>query len=156
MSREFKTKFSRLTKILRQLIQSLAIENVQFAMTHTALAATFLLPPTVVGNGAINIYGSCIQFRNKLFKTRMWFLSVGKCAINTLRCWNLRNGVCCAVGTSSNTPCFPISKALWILYAIDNCVPSCQQLDEVARYFWMVHTLQGRGEIRLKSALPHS
>jgi hypothetical protein len=61
MRRDFKTKFSRLKKIVRQNIQSLAIENAQFAMAHTALAAAFLLPPTVVGNCAMKKYGSCIQ-----------------------------------------------------------------------------------------------
>ncbi len=124
---------------MRQIIQSLAIENAQFALAHTALAATFMLPSTTVLSVMAqwkklkDVSNSAIYFLNP----KCGFYVLEKAQSTLVRCWNLRNGVCCAVGASSNSPCFPIPipKCDLYLYAIGNCVPKLQKIVLDGAYF---------------------
>jgi hypothetical protein len=77
--------------ILRQVVQSLAIDNAQFAMAHIALSATFILSPTVGANGAIKnleaVSNSTIHFLKPkcgfyvLEKAQSTICAVGTCAM---------------------------------------------------------------------------
>jgi hypothetical protein len=69
---------------------------------HCQQSFIFLLH-TVVGDGPMNKFGSCIQWRSELFKPRMLFFAVGKGTMNTPRYWELRDA-CSDVNTSANTP----------------------------------------------------
>jgi hypothetical protein len=60
---------------------------------------------TVVGDGPMNKFGSCIQWRSELFKPRMLFFPVGKGTMNAPQYCELRDA-CSAVNTSANTPRF--------------------------------------------------
>jgi hypothetical protein len=70
---------------------------------HTALSAAFFSLHTAVGNGAMNKFGICFQWRNEHFEPRMLIFSVGigamsapqigNGATNTTGCGQLHNDV---------------------------------------------------------------
>ncbi len=82
---------------------------IQLAIAHTKFSAAFFT------------LHSCWQWQykqiQKLYlmaqRTKMWFLSKGKGAMNApCCCQKLGHGVCCVAGTFSKTSCFSIPSAL--------------------------------------------
>jgi hypothetical protein len=64
------------------------------AKVHTALSAAFFLFTHTVGDGAMNHFGNCFQWRRKHFTIRVLSLSVGKAAMNAQQYWQLRVDAC--------------------------------------------------------------
>jgi hypothetical protein len=74
-------------------------------IAHTSLSPAFYLLLIVVGDGAVNNFGSYIQWRSELFKPRTLSLCVGRGTMNNPRYWELYDASG-AVETSANTPRF--------------------------------------------------
>jgi hypothetical protein len=66
-------------KIPRHLKKLLAISG-----AHSSVCGPLFTFNPVVGNGAMNKFGSCCQWRREPFTIRMSFFSVGKGAMNAL------------------------------------------------------------------------
>ncbi len=73
---------------------------------HTDPSATYYLLHAVIGNGAMNKFGSCSPWRRKSFTITMLFFSVGNGAMNASRYWQLRDDACIGVETCANIPRF--------------------------------------------------
>ncbi len=78
-------------------------------MAYTALSAVFYSLHTVVGNGAINKFAICFQWRNEHFKPRMLLFYVGYGAMNAP--WNWQHIIACSamLATSWGDQCKNIS-----------------------------------------------
>jgi hypothetical protein len=93
----------------------------QFPTEHTALSVVFFLLQTAVGNGAMNKFGICNQWRRELFESAIFHLSIGKAVMSFLHFWKWREKCLHGVAASKITTHFSYPYgAVNLLCAIGN------------------------------------
>ncbi len=131
---------------------------------HTASAAFYSLH-TSVGNGAMNKFGICFQWRHEHFKPRMLLFSVGNDAMNALQILataqrvSRRHWLGCNIVCSGFTNCkwkmtiemfywrslflstFPAFLTVFLLSVLHLCILSC-----TVQYSLPLQGEEGRGE----------